>query len=144
MKTVQVSEAVDDTLDWLVAKCEEHESRCAWMLEKEGYIAWQSYEQAWGNPIPKYSTDWSQGGPIIDENGIGLLFDSGSACCKPSWFATPDDQSTTTSYEGEYFDPAFMVDEASGVRGPTPLIAAMRCYCCTKLGNTVEVPDDLT
>lgn len=29
MKTVQVSEVVGAALDWLVAKCEGHESRCA-------------------------------------------------------------------------------------------------------------------
>ena len=27
--------------------------------------------------------------------------------------------------------------------GPTPLIAAMRCFCCSKLGDEVEVPDEL-
>lgn len=28
-------------------------------------------------------------------------------------------------------------------RGPTPLIAAMRCYVASKLGEEVEVPDSL-
>jgi hypothetical protein len=27
--------------------------------------------------------------------------------------------------------------------GPTPLIAAMRCYVTSKLGDEVEVPDEL-
>jgi hypothetical protein len=27
--------------------------------------------------------------------------------------------------------------------GPTPLIAAMRCYVASKLGDEVEVPDEL-
>jgi hypothetical protein len=27
--------------------------------------------------------------------------------------------------------------------GPTPLIAAMRCYCCSKLGDEVEVPEEV-
>jgi hypothetical protein len=27
--------------------------------------------------------------------------------------------------------------------GPTPLIAAMRCYVAAKLGDTVEIPEDL-
>ena len=27
--------------------------------------------------------------------------------------------------------------------GPTPLIAAMRCFCCSKLGSEIEVPDEL-
>ena len=28
--------------------------------------------------------------------------------------------------------------------GPTPLIAAMRCYVASKLGDEVDVPDELT
>jgi hypothetical protein len=28
--------------------------------------------------------------------------------------------------------------------GPTPLIAAMRCYVASKLGDEVEVPKELT
>jgi hypothetical protein len=27
--------------------------------------------------------------------------------------------------------------------GPTPLVAAMRCYVASKLGDEVEVPDEL-
>jgi hypothetical protein len=27
---------------------------------------------------------------------------------------------------------------------PTPLIAAMRCYVASKLGDTVEIPEELT
>lgn len=27
--------------------------------------------------------------------------------------------------------------------GPTPLVAAMRCFCRSKLGDEVEVPDEL-
>lgn len=89
------------------------------------------------------SIDWAQGGPIIDREGIGLLYDAGSACRPPSWFATPDDQCTVESHEGEYFDPAFMVDESAGTRGPTPLIAAMRCFVASKLGEEVDVPPAL-
>jgi hypothetical protein len=28
--------------------------------------------------------------------------------------------------------------------GPTPLIAAMRCYVASKLGGDVEIPNELT
>jgi hypothetical protein len=28
-------------------------------------------------------------------------------------------------------------------RGPTPLIAAMRCYCYAKFGDEVEIPEEL-
>ncbi len=66
---------------------------------------------------PPYSTDWAFGGPIIDQEKIGL-FPSGVA-----WYER--DGGTFYSY------------------GPTPLIAAMRCYVASKLGDKVEVPDEL-
>ena len=89
------------------------------------------------------STDWAQGGPIIAREGIGMLFDAGSACKEPAWFATPDDQQVSHGYEGENFDPAFMVYEADGCYGPTILIAAMRCLVASRLGEEVEVPEEL-
>jgi Protein of unknown function (DUF2591) len=115
-------------LDWAVAK-----------IEGTLPTSYDNWKQSW----PKYSSDWSVGGLIVESNGIGLLFDGGSACRKPSWFATPEDQSVTTSYEGQNFDAAFMVDECFGVRGETPLIAAMRCYVKTKLGNNIKFPEEL-
>lgn len=125
MKTVQVSEAVGNTLDWLVAKCEGHESRCAWMLEKDGYIAWQNYEQAWGNPIPKYSTDGGIAVPIIEREGISVEFNK--VPFKSLWVAYKLEPSEE--------------DEPQG--GSTFLIAAMRCYIASKLGDIVEVPEEL-
>jgi hypothetical protein len=35
-------------------------------------------------------------------------------------------------------------DAVGKYRGPTPLIAAMRCYVASVLGDEVEVPDSLT
>lgn len=125
MKTVQVSEVVGNTLDWLVAKCEGHESRCAWMLEKDGYIAWQNYEQAWGNPIPMYSTDGGIAVPIIEREGISVEFNK--VPFKSLWVAYKLEPSEE--------------DEPQG--GSTFLIAAMRCYVASKLGDTVEIPEEL-
>lgn len=64
-----------------------------------------------------YSTDWAIGGPIIEREGIAL------------W---PDE-------EGGFFASA---DEGRGrdYRGSTPLIAAMRCYVASRLGDEVEIP----
>lgn len=66
------------------------------------------------NPKHYHPTQWSIGGPIIEREGIALL---------PTWTAEM---------------PGFSAD------GPTPLIAAMRCYVTFKLGAEVEVPDELT
>jgi hypothetical protein len=65
-----------------------------------------------------YCGKWEHGGPIIEREEIRL-------------------------------DPprsiAFWSAEKNGylLHGPTPLIAAMRCYVVSKLGDEVEVPDEL-
>lgn len=66
-------------------------------------------------PIPKYSTDWSQGGPIIERELIRLSNDGSNLHCA-YWAKGP-----------EYW-------------AETPLIAAMRCYVASKLGDEVEIP----
>lgn len=62
------------------------------------------------------STNWSQGGPIVEREGMTL-------CCKRG-------------------DPFALLREFRG-NGPTPLIAAMRCYVASKLGDEVEIPEEL-
>jgi hypothetical protein len=63
------------------------------------------------------SADWAQGGPIIEREGIAL------GQTADGWEATCD---------GEVY-----------VYGKTPLIAAMRCYVASKLGEEVEIPTEL-
>lgn len=65
-----------------------------------------------------YSTDWAVGGPIIERERIELRDAGGDG-----WAA--DDNLHATQY------------------GDTPLIAAMRCYVASKLGDEVEVPEEL-
>ena len=70
------------------------------------------------------STDWEQGGPIIEQEEIFL-----AKSTLGGWTAsiyTHDDRVRCTLQDGE-----------------TPLIAAMRCYVASKLGEEVDVPDDL-
>jgi hypothetical protein len=129
IKTMELTGAA---LDWAVAKCEGHESRCPWLLEKEGYTAWQSYERAWGNPLPRYSTNWAQGGPIIEREKMCIDEPNCDADCR-GWSAV-------------IIDWASKDDEENSIEGfgPTPLIAAMRCYVASKLGDEVEIPKELT
>ena len=64
------------------------------------------------------STNWAQGGPIIERE----RFEFRQA--KTGMLA---------SYQGgqTWF-------------GPTPLIAAMRCYVASKLGDNIDIPKELT
>ena len=95
------------------------------------------------------NTNWSQGGPIIERENITTIranSDYVDGKNVPSWFAETNKwvgHGISTSVEGEYFDPCFMIDEAGGKYGPTPLIAAMRCYVASKLGDEVEIPSEL-
>jgi len=70
----------------------------------------------------RYSTDWSQGGPIIEREELLL----------------------SCNWQRPYALKVF-VDEKRVVQsnGPTPLIAAMRCYVASKLGDEIEVPEEL-
>ena len=125
---MKTSELTGAALDWAVSRCEGHESRCSWMLEKEGYAAWQAYEMAWGNPLPNYSTNWAQGGPIIDREEISIVkvgrsIDDAMAPHPECWCAHKDGLYSRYS--------------------ETPLVSAMRCYVASKLGNAVELPAEL-
>jgi hypothetical protein len=122
---MKASELTGPALRWAVAKIEGHQSRCAWMI-KEGWVSWQSYEAAWGNPIPNYDEDWEQAGPIIEREKIAIC-----------WLGVG---LWRTSIEGTTDAGIPLYDE----RGPTPLIAAMRCYVASKLGDEVEIPEELT
>lgn len=89
-------------------------------------------QQAKHYPKVSPSTDWSQGGPIIEREGIevvrgnDLIFPKGNE-------------------KGEYTEPLWLASCGGGRKfhGPTALIAAMRCYVASKLGDEVEVPDEL-
>ena len=66
-----------------------------------------------------YSTDWAHGGPIIEEEMIELV------------------PHTDALWDAMYRDQHIPND------GPTPLIAAMRCYVASKLGEECDIPDEL-
>jgi len=104
---------IGPVLDWAVAKCES------------AYISKESDEPFWLEGISaapcfldKYnpSTCWSQGGPISERERIAAYFNS-------------EDQWTALIGNKEY-------------NGPTELIAKMRCYVASKLGDEVEIPEE--
>ena len=110
---MKTSELQGAALDWAVAKC--------WGLNvylDDGMVrlighAFDRHYVFW---TP--STDWEQAGPIIEQEGISL-----NRVTDALWEAT---------IMGEWAED-----------GPTPLIAAMRCYVGSQLGNEVEIPEGL-
>lgn len=110
---MKVSELTGVALDWAVAKCENHALTLDTFLSE-----WERYNCA-------ASIDWAQAGPIIEREKIQvrLFADDGSI-----WFAHLGAQ-------------PFPLDAQA--TGKTPLIAAMRCYVASKLGDDIEVPLEL-
>ena len=82
MKTIKVSEATGPALDWLVAKCEYGDEV---FVHLRDFLKMSCKK---GRPVPaindpdgdqfavylEYSTDWSQGGPIIERERICVSY----------------------------------------------------------------------
>ena len=109
---MKTSELTGAALDWAVAKCVGH-------IDDETIIRrLDPDEEGW---CIAYSTDWAQGGAIIEQEGM-QLWKGGTWCASLDQSFNPQDFQT----------------------GTTPLIAAMRCYVASKLGDEVEIPEELT
>ena len=118
---MKTSELIGPALDWAVAKCEgvpleSYLSAVAWMKRREPSDDELSAQHAY-----QYSTGWAQGGPIIEREDIATECTSRA---NSTW-------SANTYGWGKRF------------RGPTLLIAAMRCFVASKLGDEVDVPKEL-
>jgi hypothetical protein len=86
--------------------------------------------------VPTYSTDWAHGGAIIEREKISLIY-MGFAH-EEYWVGSID----AVRREHEMFngiDLPFEYEE----KADTPLVAAMRCYVASKLGDEVQLPEGL-
>ena len=113
---IRTSELTGPTLDWAVAMAEGENAETFRL-----YYANSGYDQL--PPEFHYSTEWEQGGPIIEREGLLV---------RPS-FTDERDKWTSILWE----------PKAVFESGPTPLIAAMRCYVASKLGYEVDIPKEL-
>jgi hypothetical protein len=114
MMKIKLSETTPIQIDYLVAKC-------------EGYTDYDPLTEQMLPPRKEYgwvylcdcdwATNWDRSGPIIEREKISVL-----APVRGLWRSRKNGR---TRY------------------GPTPLIAAMRCYCCSKLGDEVDIPEEL-
>ena len=116
MKTIKTADAIDPALDWLVATCEGRTVELA-----AGYV------YMFNDPHPYTpSTDWAEGGPIIERERIRL-----DCAWSDEWTAQNPYNAKIDGYTG-------------WTKGTTALIAAMRCFVASKMGDEVEVPEELT
>lgn len=130
MVRLKTNDLTDITLDYAVAICEgytefhrisshsENESQFAMMPPRREYGSIEMWEL-------DYSKDWCHSGQIIEREKIGVY---PSQSMSGEWASRPDYK----KYPNQ-----------DHVYGKTPLIAAMRCYVISKLGDEVEVPVEL-
>jgi hypothetical protein len=111
---IKTSELTGAALDWAVAK---GESLDCYIEDGVVHLKGQPFDTDWRYWLP--STDWAQGGPLIERECITV----GPNPFGPAFAANLSDLDTY---------------------GPTPLIAAMRCYVASQLGDEVEIPKELT
>ena len=127
--SVKVSQLSGPALDWSVGIAEEIPSMH--LVDKPGKIC--VYGEVNGINFPfQPSTDWSQGGQIIERERINIEgkvgWSPGSNAFGPYFKA----------WQGLHHD-----DPDVSEYGPTPLIAALRCYVASKLGTEITVPKEL-
>ena len=116
---MKTNELIGAQLDWAVAKC----AKLTIIQIKGGFPYVPKYPTIGGQRFSP-STDWSQGGPIIEREHI-------NTCSGYQWEASKD------------FDAIGGDSDTAVEYGPTPLIAAMRCYVASQLGDEVELPKEL-
>lgn len=117
---IKTSELVGPALDWTIAQIEGEDVVFDRLLKVLKFLPAQFSDEGWYKP----SEDWAQGGSIIERKRIHLR---------------PDQTSNQWR--------AFMIIRPHGLShrqiGPTPLIAAMRCYVISELGEYVDIPEEL-
>lgn len=112
---IKTSELIGPALDWAVAKCETLTGQARGFEVRNGkpFILDGMWQEA------HHSDDWSQAGPIIDREQMEFL-----------QMRNPDYVRARTLF-GLWTD------------GPTMLVAALRAYIRHKLGDEVEIPEEL-
>lgn len=120
---MRTSTLIGPALDWAVAKCEG--------FSYAGYAeARKKWERGSAPPNWSPSTDWAQGGPIIEREKIDLCWSPGRIAC----------MATVSARWPEELDCGLRCIYA---HGPTPLIAAMRGFVASKFGYEIEIPKEL-
>lgn len=117
---MKTSELKGAALDWAVDVAEDGHCHKVEMISdyilgrNEGFLSDGDYI---------YGDNWANAGPIIQREKINVVFRPGDK--KPGFWD------------------AYCANTPHGFSAPTPLIAAMRCYVASKLGDEVEIPEEL-
>lgn len=125
---IKISKTTERQLNWLVSVCQgatdlkrnTHRFDNEWVVTFPCDGGIPGFSEYLDNL--DYSTDWSMSGEIIEREKIAVEYTSAG-----SWHAAIE-----------------WLDEPSHTEiGPTALIAAMRCFVASRLGDEVDVPEEL-
>jgi hypothetical protein len=135
---IKTEDLTGPALDWAVAKSVGRNPKLVEAVRYPGtrrqqHVSWSvhcdpSERDEFGEVAFEPSTNWAQGGPIIEIYEIGIRRNAPCSIGR-EWEASGSITAKGAGYRWGY--------------GPTPLIAAMRCYVASKLGEEVEIPDKL-
>ena len=118
---IKTADLTGPALDWAVAQCESVEveyindgiTRC--LLRVSPFTS-----------MYRPSVDWAIGGPLIEREWLDIT----------SW---PNESDEEQRWQCHQYD----APKPYQALGPTPLVAAMRCLVASRLGDEVDVPDEL-
>lgn len=130
MPVIKTADLIGPALDWAVAYGLNGEPG---FLEAFGVrMLGRSITKAVRMGEIKPSTDWSQGGPLIEQYNIQTSYNGNGFRRSP-----------TGKYWCAYVCKPHGPEERPSGGGPTPLIAACRAIVAAKLGDTVQIPEEL-
>ena len=124
MREMKTAELIGPALDWAVAKVE------GFIDDPESWLYGAGLGRIMAGTF-RPSTNWSQGGPLIERHGIEVFCNLNAEQASRFKDASPDWRACMNRGRSEHS------------YGPTPLIAAMRCLVAAKLGDTVQIPSEL-
>ncbi|WP_323016407.1 phage protein NinX family protein [Castellaniella sp.] len=127
---IKTKDLVGTALDWVVTTSRglkiEYDGIAHWVVSDKFAKQLGAHFDATGKQCGySPSTDWACGGPIIEREKIELIPERVKVGC---WCAALWDEDRCADISAT---------------GPTPLIAAMRCYVAFAIGDEVEVPNEL-
>lgn len=129
---VKTNELSGIALDWAVAKCEGVKTEVInpHAIDRMFLGCYDNTDFAGNYDLIVYnpSTDWAQGGAIIDKYSIEVVrgLDAYLAFANTYWYPNGTEHRNMFSSIGASY-----------------LEAAMRCYVASKLGEEVDIPEEL-
>lgn len=128
---MKTRELIGNDLDWAVAKAAgliDLDVKLGFMLTKvvvlDDGVPFDMRSGKWYSP----STNWAQGGPILELAGIDTI-NAKNVGHDHNWMAAW---------------PVRFGSRSDYYRGETKLIAGLRCYVASKLGEEINLPKELT